>query len=569
MFGIDKFSNFVQSLEVQQLQAYLIIINDEISKKLSRSYVNKTPLPTSSVSDDGIEKSANSVTKVGEYNPSVYSATELVEYEAGFLSTAERDTLNQECESLGFNKYTKSDAVQNKFLSPYSEPYIWDSVNGPVVNKAIGIDNFPVVKDILAKVNSKFECELNCVLIAYYKNGSVNCRLHRDNETSLDPSQPIVVVSVGAKRRVEFLDNNRASWMASNVILDPEDCSIYIMHSGCQNNCRHRVRMNKRVRHERISFSFRAFVPSDRRSFPNPALPLSTPTSSYKPPVPNATTHNALAKVLNFNTPNILDTPKTSLNLSSTQNLPTNKFKQSVDMQLPKQPGFSPFSTNTKGVSFQSTSSEFSQHTGAKTKYCILFGTSITTDINESLMSKRNHRFINCSTSGANIHDISKLAQDFYHENTSINNQIDKVIISVGTNDIKYFNGKEHDVNSRFRPQLINLVKSLKYMYPYAQIIFQCVLPIQVIRKYTATTVEQFNDLLFYVCERYGCIYFDQFFDNYIDGWDYNKRLYRDSFHLNENGLRLLCRYYKRIIHQNVHNPYPRICFSHRPYTFY
>lgn len=189
--------------------------------------------------------------------------------------------------------------------------------------------------------------------------------------------------------------------------------------------------------------------------------------------------------------------------------------------------------------------------------------------INESLMSKGNRRFINCSTSGANILDIAKLAQDFYYENTSIIEQIDKVIVSVGTNDIKFFNGKERDVDAHFRPKLINLVKSLKHMYPYAQIVLQCVLPIQVIRKYTATTVWQFNDLLYYVCVRYGCLYFDEFFNRYLDGWDYRKELYRDSFHLNDKGLKYLCQDYKRIVHSNIHNPVPRISFSYPPYPFY
>ena len=241
MFDIEDFANFVLPLNVDQLQAYLKIINSEIHKKLTQSYV-ATPVNGSRVSDSDVTSRHISDSYVVK---NCNTATELVEYESEFLNKAERGALYDECKSLNFNKYTKSDAVQNKFLSPYSEPYIWDSVKGPVVNKAIGIDNFPVVKDILAKVNSKYKCDLNCVLIAYYKNGSVNCRLHRDNEDSLDPSQPIVVVSVGAKRRVEFLDNDRAPWMSSNVILDPMDCSVYIMHAGCQSNCRHRVRMEK------------------------------------------------------------------------------------------------------------------------------------------------------------------------------------------------------------------------------------------------------------------------------------------------------------------------------------
>ena len=553
MFDITNFSNFVSSLDVQQLQAYLKVINNEIVKKLSPSYV-KTPKNVSRVSDSDNKQ----------------SATDLVEYEVDFLSKIERDSLYNECKSLNFNRYTSSDAVQNKFLSPFSEPYIWDSVKGPVVNKAIAIDDFPVVKDILAKVNTKFESELNCVLISYYKNGSVNCRLHRDDEASLDASQPIVVVSIGATRRVEFLDNDRESWMASDLILDPTDCSMYVMHAGCQQNCRHRVRMDKKVHHERLCFSFRAFVPAAKRS-----LAFSTPASAYRPPAPKSVKSDPLTKTLDFHTPNAADTPNSKQasksNIATSQSPISSKSKQPVDPQMQKSLGYSPFPD--KGVSFQSSyyasTESHQQHSRANSKYCILFGTSITRDINSTLMSKGNRKFINCSTSGANIYDISKLAQDFYHENSSIIDQIDKIIISVGTNDIKFFNGHKYDINARFRPHLINLVKSLKHMYPHAQIIFQCVLPIRVMYNYTASSVEQFNRLLFNVCERYGCIFFDCF-DKFLDGWDYNKEFYRDSFHLNEHGLKLLCRDYKYIVHRNVHNPYPRICLNRNiPYPIY
>ena len=162
------------------------------------------------------------------------------------------------------------------------------------------------------------------------------------------------------------------------------------------------------------------------------------------------------------------------------------------------------------------------------------------------------------------IYDISQMAKDFYYENPLSVNKVEKIIVSVGTNEVKYFNSHKYDIHKRFRSPIINLVKSLKQMYPNAQIIFQTVLPIQIKYVYTAESVHTFNTLLLNVCEQFGCIYFDcfsQFLD--VEGWDYNRNLYRDNIHLNDNGLKLLCRALKFVIHRNIFNPHPRISYYH------
>jgi hypothetical protein len=128
-------------------------------------------------------------------------------------------------------------------------------------------------------------------------------------------------------------------------------------------------------------------------------------------------------------------------------------------------------------------------------------------------------------------------------------------------------------------------VKESKYLFPQAQIIFHCLLPIRVIYNYTAQSVQDFNDLLYNVCMEYGCVYADQCFDHFLavnrtnGNWfknkygqplwdksgpnhefvDYNKQLYWDNLHLNDAGLKVLCRSLKYIIFGQVFNPLMRM----------
>ena len=184
-------------------------------------------------------------------------------------------------------------------------------------------------------------------------------------------------------------------------------------------------------------------------------------------------------------------------------------------------------------------------------------------------MSRKNRTVINLSTSGARIADVFKLSQDFHIENPQAVAKVDKIILNIGTNEIKYFNCERNDVYRRFRSPLVNLVKSLKSMFPHAQLVFVTVLPFQRKYRYTAEGVHLFNRLLFDVCEEHGCIYFDCFdkflvrMEGPLDKWDFNKSLYWGNIHLNDNGLKILCRALKFVIYSNVCRPFS--CVTYNP----
>ena len=199
--------------------------------------------------------------------------------------------------------------------------------------------------------------------------------------------------------------------------------------------------------------------------------------------------------------------------------------------------GYSPY--QTKSVSIMSSNATTHQSVKTHEKLCLLLGSSITAGVDGSLMSKKSRSVINLSTSGARIADVSKLAEDFFIENPQSVDRVDKILINIGTNEIKYFNSQRFDVYRSFRSPLKNLVKSLKYMFHRAQIVFVPVLPMQRRYNYTADSVHLFNRLLLQVCENNGCVYFDCFGEflvkmvgpfGYGEKWDFNQGLYRVIF---------------------------------------
>ena len=155
----------------------------------------------------------------------------------------------------------------------------------------------------------------------------------------------------------------------------------------------------------------------------------------------------------------------------------------------------------------------------------------------------------NLSESGARIYDVHKIANEFHADNQALVNSVDKIVINIGTNDVKWLNGRQVSVSRKFRVPLCNLVRDLRFMFPLANIVFVSMLPIRAFYNYTARTVNAFNSLLFDVCRQFGCIFFDCFWDFLTpDLRDYNSALFRDKWHLNGHGLRLFCRALKQLI---------------------
>ena len=174
---------------------------------------------------------------------------------------------------------------------------------------------------------------------------------------------------------------------------------------------------------------------------------------------------------------------------------------------------------------------------------------------------------INRSESGARIKDISDSVNDFYSENSYHAHKVDKIILSLGTNEVKSFNSFKFSI-SKFESPLIKLVNQIKVLFPWAQIFFQSLIPIKIMYTYTANSIHLFNELLINICKKHGCIFFDCF-SLFLDstGYNINKNLYYDKYHLNDwQGIKVLSRALKQAIYGNISNPLA-IC-SIEPYYY-
>ena len=518
---LNDFKELTSALDIRQLSNIQTELNNIILDRLSSANksIITSHLDTASVVDP-------------------VPVNDCVNYYEDFIDQTTSELLWAEIKSLEFSRKSPSNTVQNKFISSHPDPYVWPSASGPVVNTPLKLVDFPVVKTIMDKINKSYGYKVNSVLATYYKSGAVNARLHADDESTLDPDQPICVLSSGAVRRVEFVGNNDEAYRAPALTLDPADRSLYVMEAGCQTHFRHRVRANRRVTKERFSLSFRCFVPS---SSPNSKL------TTHVPSTPVVKSAAAATVEVNNNTP--------SSGGVAHEISPISSIKPSTDIRS---------NSATNWASFNSTFTK-PKH---DEKLCLLFGTSITSRVDGAMMSRGSRTVVNCSTSGARINHIKEEVLAFHDENPHSINKVDKIIFCLGTNEVKWFNCEKYSVNHCFRAPLVSLIREVKSLFPHAQIIFHCVLPIRIVYRHTTRSIELFNRLLLSVCKEFGCIYVDHCFEEFIENtyseyfneWctNYRASLYWDNFHLNKEGLNVLCRALKYIVYHNIFNPLMR-----------
>lgn len=279
-----------------------------------------------------------------------------VVYDGNFLSkdSVELNCIKSEVESLGLKCNNNNTATS--WLTTTNQEYKWKTGSGKfTVKKPVNFEQYPGIKNIMADINDKYGTDLNSCLVGYMENGLSTLRPHDDNEPCFDKTQPICVVTVGAPRKVEFLNKYSSEKPVHSIT--PNDGSIYTMKPGCQDFFNHQIRADRRVKHERFSLSFRRMIPIPKNEHPVPVSSIEDEIISVE---------KSGHKKLN------------------------NQITAPADH------------TSVR-----------------RKRTTVLFGTSITQNIIESKIAGRNRRFINVSRSGAKIRDIIGNVEYFYKNNTS------------------------------------------------------------------------------------------------------------------------------------------------------
>ena len=181
--------------------------------------------------------------------------------------------------------------------------------------------------------------------------------------------------------------------------------------------------------------------------------------------------------------------------------------------------------------------------TKTETKTTLILGTSIPYYLDFAKLSGSNGRtkVVNLCKRGAKICTLQNVLDDHYRSEGSDEN-VDKIIISVGTNDIR--NNKKNTVGHLYTP-MENLVRRIKSYYPRAMIYIQSLLPQRVQNAFTVSNVLGFNKLLVKISSLNKCYYLDIFSEFLGENNHPHPNLYRwDGVHLSNKGLSVLARAY-------------------------
>ena len=410
-------------------------------------------------------------------------------------------TIMSELLSINFHKPAPKKTATT-WLTTTGKQYKWFSAKGhATVKDPVDMTAFPGIHQLMKDINSRFGCKLNSCLASYYETGTNCTRYHSDDESSLDPSQGLYVVSLGASRTVDILPAAGDKRFNSEFSVEAADCSLYIMKPGCQEHFVHRVRSNKSVRDSRFSLSFRCMIMPVKEGSDNSTQSESDVTMTTETTTTTTTTAT-----------------KTRTNISSSASATPIYYRT-----FPRRPKVR--------------------------KTTVLFGTSITKYVRANQLGFRGRKVVNMSQSGAKIKDIKENVRTFYEINEAAkNDDIEKVIFSFGTNDIKFSKfGVRH-----LRGYISDLIDSTKSLFPAAIVLIQCCLPIRCMYSYIARNVIDFNLMLKEMCFSHNCIYIDCFRNFLTKDLNFcNEGLYHDWLHLNNRGLGVLSTWLKFVVNEN------------------
>ncbi len=217
--------------------------------------------------------------------------------------------------------------------------------------------------------------------------------------------------------------------------------------------------------------------------------------------------------------------------------------------------------SDLKATPDMSTSTQTTEDKGLSLKQpaVLVAGDSFAARLDADLLGKGKKKVINIAQGGLKIIEVQKKIEVFVKSNTQYD--IQKVILSVGTNDIRQCkSGIQHLKNS-----ICDFMKFLKLTFPYAKIYFQSIIPLAHDKScsYVVSNVLNMNNLLFNLCSRFHLFYMDVF-SSFLNRWghrnsylfptfDSTKQLY--DIHPNKRGMGVLARHYIYLIHSRWFNP--------------
>ncbi len=332
-------------------------------------------------------------------------------------------------------------------------------------------------------------------------HSQVSTSLHADDEDTLDHTQPICNLTIGSSRSIEFVTKENKPKPVCNILM--KNRSVVHMKPGTQEKLKHMVRGDTRKKRElRFSLSFRALAkkPADTNSIRGPNVTLSAP------------------------------------------NTPT----ANVTSQLAKASQPSP----------QSNVVALTQ----KRHVCLIAGDSFAARLDTQKLGRQAVLVESVARGGASMHHV--MGQLKAYATSHADTVVEKICISVGTNDIRYCRGVSH-LSLKFK----SLCLLIKEIFPHSKVFFQLLLPLPCLHRndwITNSKVIEFNRIIVNACIfNKFCVSdaFAAFSAPRKDFWSPELRDYRlfkgSDIHPSEaRGMGVLARLYIRAIHSRFYNPF-------------
>lgn len=159
------------------------------------------------------------------------------------------------------NWWNRTEAREEYFMSEMKAKYSYG--DGPNAREYISESFHPIVFSIMKKINEKFSCDMDVCFLNKYVNFKKHIGYHSD-DSFVDHSQPICVVSFGAEREIWWKRKDFKGTIPDNQKQLLKSGSLFIMPPQMQHNWVHRIpKSDKQNIGTRISLTYRRFKPNE------------------------------------------------------------------------------------------------------------------------------------------------------------------------------------------------------------------------------------------------------------------------------------------------------------------
>jgi alkylated DNA repair dioxygenase AlkB len=149
----------------------------------------------------------------------------------------------------------RDDAPRREYWqNNYDLPYTYGRGAGERTYAAKPWDDF--VKSTMERLNAEFGFRLDCCFMNGYADKRDALGWHADDSPEMDPTEPVISLSLGGERDIEIRDNERT--YAERFRLGHG--SVFIMTPGMQQTHQHRIPKAGYEVGPRISLTYRGMI---------------------------------------------------------------------------------------------------------------------------------------------------------------------------------------------------------------------------------------------------------------------------------------------------------------------